>query len=204
MCVPVSCNHFAHSMLLPFSPIVVTMPSSNSADLLRERWENNANFCDEDYHYDSLVFCQHHIDLEFDENKMEPARQEEGSSYVGLDPVFMSDNSQPPASKKMNQDCCRANRSQYQLPRSDAKDEERLAKRKDDMPPPLLRRTDNPKIREDLALLAFCSNTDKIHYATSEDAYAKAWFNYSQSIAQHHCLKCPDRIASAIKYGYGI
>ena len=74
----------------------------------------------------------------------------------------------------MNQDCCRAKRSQYQLPRSDAKDEERLAKRKDDMPPPLLRRIDNPRIREDLALLAFCSNTDKIHYATYEDAYAKS------------------------------
>ena len=73
-------------MLLPF----LSHRCHHAVIKFRERWENNANFCDEDYHYDSLVFCQHHIDLEFDENKMEPARQEEGSSYAGLDPVFMS------------------------------------------------------------------------------------------------------------------
>ena len=104
----------------PFSPIVVTMPSSNSTDLLREKWEKKVNFCDEDYHYDFLVFCQHHIDLEVDESKMEPARQKEGSNYAGFDPVIMSDDSQPFASKNVNQDCCRSERSQYQLPRSDA------------------------------------------------------------------------------------
>ena len=50
------------------------------------------------------------------------------------------------------------------------------------MPPPLPRRIDDPRIREDPALTVFHSNTDKIHHATSEDAYAQAWFNHSQSV----------------------
>ena len=145
---------------------------------------------DEDYHYDSLVFCQHHIDLEFDENRMEPARQEEEPSYAGLDPVCMrmspwyseGDDSQPLASKGMNEDSSGAKRSQYQIPRLVAKDEERFARKKGEKPPPLPKRIDNPRIREDPALMEFCSNTDKIHQATSEDPYAQAWLNYSQSI----------------------
>ena len=76
-------------MNCPFSPSVVTMSSPNSADFWRERWEKNVNLCGNDYYYDSLVFCQRHIDLVFDENRMEPARQEEGPGNAGLNPVFL-------------------------------------------------------------------------------------------------------------------
>ena len=65
------------------------MSSPNSADFWRERWEKNVNLCGNDYYYDSLVFCQRHIDLVFDENRMEPARQEEGPGNAGLNPVFL-------------------------------------------------------------------------------------------------------------------
>ena len=54
------------------------------------------------------------------------------------------------------------------------KDEERLARRKDERPPPLQRRIDNPRIRDLPAFTEFYLNTDKIHHATSEDACAQA------------------------------
>ena len=92
---------------------------------------------------------------------MEPTRQEEEPSYAGLDPVCMrmspwyseGDDSQPLASKGMNEDSSGAKRSQYQIPRLVAKDEERFARKKGDIPPPLPKRIDNPRIREDLALM---------------------------------------------------
>ena len=72
--------------------------------------------------------------------------------------------------------------SPYQNSKARCKDKRRLARKRGDTPPPSSRRIDNPRIREDPALMEFCSNTDKIHQATSEDPYAQAWVNYSQSI----------------------
>ena len=74
------------------------------------------------------------------------------------------------------------NRPSYQIRRPTENDEERLAKRKGGVPPPLPRRIDNPRIREDPKLLEFFSISDKIHRATSEDIFAQAWSNNSQSI----------------------
>ena len=48
-------------------------------------------------------------------------------------------------------------------------DEERLAMKRGSMPPPLPRRVENPRIREDRALQEFNSNSDKMHRATLDD-----------------------------------
>ena len=167
------------------------MSSSTSADFWRERLEKDANPCGEDYYYDSLMFCQRHIGLVFDESRMEPARQEKGPRNAGLDticvrmsqwysePICGGNDSQPSSFKRMNEGSPGAKRPPYQIPRPVAKDEGRRARKKGDVPPPLLRRIVSPRILEDAATMEFYANTDKIHYATSEDAYARY---YSQSI----------------------
>ena len=108
-------------------------------------------------------------------DRIEPARQEEGPRNAGLDPVSMrmsplysepicgGTDPQPLAFKRLNEHSSGAKRSQYQIPRPVAKDEERLTRKKGDMPPPLPRKIDNPRLREDPALMEFYSNTDKIH-----------------------------------------
>ena len=57
-------------------------------------------------------------------------------------------------------------------------DDERLAMRKGDTPPPVPERVANPKIREDRAVQDVRQNSEKMHRTTSEDAYTKAWFDY--------------------------
>ena len=59
---------------------------------------------------------------------------------------------------------------------------ERLAMKRGDMPPPVPKRVANPRIRDDQAVHEFCSNSDKMHRATSDDAFTQAWFDYSQSV----------------------
>ena len=197
MCVLVSRDHFPHSVNCPFSASVVTMSSPNSADFWRERCEKNVNLCGKDYYYDSLVFCQSHIDLVFDENRMEPARQEEGPGNAGLnqvclrmspwysEPICGGNGSQPTALKRLNEDSTGVKKITIPNPKTCCeRRRERLARRKDDMPPPLPRRIDSRRIREDPALTEFYLNTDNIHHATSEDAYAQAWFKYGQSFSR--------------------
>ena len=48
------------------------------------------------------------------------------------------------------------------------------------MPPPMQKRVDNLRIREDEALPVF-SNSDRIQRTASEDTYTQAWFEYSRS-----------------------
>ena len=63
-------------------------------------------------------------------------------------------------------------------------DEDRLAMKRGDMPPPLPRLVPNPRIRDDRAQHEIFSNSDKVHRADPEDAYTQAWFEYSRSIFQ--------------------
>ena len=44
--------------------------------------------------------------------------------------------------------------------------------KKGEMPPPLPKRVPNPRVRDDRALHEFFSNSDKMHRATLDDAYA--------------------------------
>ena len=46
---------------------------------------------------------------------------------------------------------------------------------KGDMPPPVPERLANPRIREDREVQDFRQNSEKMHRATSEDAYTKTW-----------------------------
>ena len=61
-------------------------------------------------------------------------------------------------------------------------DEERLAMRQGDMPPPVLERVVDPRIREDRAVQDFPWNLDKMLRATHENAYSRAWFDYCRGV----------------------
>ena len=51
-----------------------------------------------------------------------------------------------------------------------------------DVPPPVPERVANLKIREDRTVQEFQSNSEKMHRATYEDAYTRAWFNYCRNV----------------------
>ena len=72
-------------------------------------------------------------------------------------------------------------------------DEERLAMKKGDVPPPVPERVTNPRIREDQALQEFHSNSDRMHRATSDDAFTQAWwFDYSRTV-------CPQSVRKQVQ-----
>ena len=167
----------------PLSPSVVTMLLSSSTDIWRDRWTKNADQCSEDYYYDSLVFCWHHIDLVFDEDNMEPARLEEAPKKAGIDQILWEWTcgiwNQPLRVTTLS---CYQNVAWAKLLLEQRghhvryegllkKDEERLAMQKGDVPPTLPKRMDNTRMREDQALLEFYSKSDKIHRVTFQDAY---------------------------------
>ena len=70
----------------------------------------------------------------------------------------------------------------YQVQEPIEDDDERLATRRRDMPPPVPERVANPKIREDRAVQDFQSHSEKMHRVTHEDVYSRAWFEYCRSI----------------------
>ena len=74
------------------------------------------------------------------------------------------------------------NRTSYQERDPVENDEERLAMKRCDMHPPMPKRVANPRIRDDHALHEFYSNSDKMHRATSDDAFTQTWFEYSRSV----------------------
>ena len=61
-------------------------------------------------------------------------------------------------------------------------DEERLAMRQGDMPPPVPERVTNPRIREDRAVQDFQMNSEKMHRATYETPTRDPWFDHRRSI----------------------
>ena len=62
-------------------------------------------------------------------------------------------------------------RTSYQVREPIENDEQRLSMKKGDMPPPVLERVANPRIREDQALHEIHSNSDTMHRATSDDDF---------------------------------
>ena len=54
--------------------------------------------------------------------------------------------------------------------------------RQGDMPPPVPERVAIPRLREDRAGQDFRQNSEKMHRATCEDAYTRAWFDYCRSV----------------------
>ena len=92
------------------------------------------------------------------------------------------DDPRSPPSRRESDLFIGTNRMSYQIREPIEHDEERLAMKRGDMPPPLPERVDNPRIQEDQALQEFHSNSDKMHRATPEDEFAQTWFEYSRSI----------------------
>ena len=70
----------------------------------------------------------------------------------------------------------------YQVREPIENDEETLAMKRGDMPPPVPERVANPRIQEDQALQEFHSNSDKMHRATPEDEFAQTWFDYGRFV----------------------
>ena len=61
--------------------------------------------------------------------------------------------------------------------------------RQGDRPPPAPERVANPRIREDRAAQEFQLNSEKMHRASSSDAYTKAWFDHCRNVFQQSVRK---------------
>ena len=146
----------------PFSPSFVTMSSSKPIGVCRvNRWTKNADQRREDYYYDALVFSRHNIDLVFDEENMEPEKLEKAPKNAGIDPSTMrvskcyrestreDDDLHLSSSSRVSDVITGTNRSSYQVREPIENDEQRLAMKRGDMPPPVPKRVDNPRIRKD-------------------------------------------------------
>ena len=97
-----------------------------------------------------------------------------------LEPTREDDDSHFPSSSRVSDALTGADRTSYQVPIED--DEDRLAMKKSDMPPPVPERIANPRIREDQAFQEFHSNSDRMHSATFDDDFTQARFDYSRSV----------------------
>ena len=129
----------------------------------------------------------------FDEENMKSERLTKASENAWIDPSTMKvrkwyqeptredDDPHSPPSNRVS-DLTGAERMSYQVRQPIENDEDRLAMKRGDMPPPLPQRVANPRIREDQALEEFHSKSDKMHRATSDDDFTQAWFDYGRSV----------------------
>ena len=113
---------------------------------------------------------------------MEPERLTEAPENAGIDPGTMrvskwyqgaareDDDSHFSSSSRAGDVFTGTNRTSYREREPIEDDEERLAMKRGEMPPPLPKRVPNPRIRDDRALPEYYSISDKMHRATSDDA----------------------------------
>ena len=158
------------------------------------RWTRNSAQRLENYYYEALALSRYNTDLVFDEENMKSERLTVAPESAGNDPSTMrvskwyqeptreDDDPHIPSSSRVSDVFTGTNRTSYQERKPIENDEERLAMKRGDMPPPVPKRVVNPRIRDDQALHEFYSNSDKMHRATSDDAFTQAWFDYSQSV----------------------
>ena len=144
--------------------------------------------------YEALGFSRHNIDLEFDEEHMKAERLTKAPDNAGIDPgtikmktwyqepIREGDDSQLPSSSRASDALSGTDRTSYQVREPIEDDEERLAMKQGDMAPPVPERVANPRIQGDRAVQEFQSNSDKMHRATSDDAFTQAWFNYCRNV----------------------
>ena len=170
---------------------------NSSVVVKSDRLSPDENRLREDYYFESLEFSRHTINLEFDEETMKPEKATEVRRNAGIDPGTMKMKQWYPAHDRVS------DKSQWELPSDRVSDQtaptgtdrasyhtrepiedddERLAMRPSDMHPPVPERVANPRIREHRAVQDFRQKTEKMHRATSEDAYSKAWFDYCRSV----------------------
>ena len=99
------------------------------------------------------------------------------------EPTRESDDSQLQSSSRASDALSGTGRTSYQVREPIEDDEERLAMKQGDMPPPVPERVANPRIRDDRAAQEFQRNSDKMHRATSDDAFKKKCRNvFSQTV----------------------
>ena len=145
------------------------------------RWTRNSAQRLENYYYEVLAFSRHNTDLVFDEESMKPERLTKALEDAGIDPSTMrvskwyqestreDDNLHSPSSYRVSDVSIGADRTSYQVREPVENDEERLAMKRGDMPPPLPHRVANPRVREGQALQEFHTDSDKMHRADSDD-----------------------------------
>ena len=97
-----------------------------------------------------------------------------------LAPTREDDDPHFPSSSRVSDALTGADWTSYQVRIED--DDDRLAMKEGDTPPPVPERISNPRIREDQAFQEFHSNSDRMHSATSDDDFTQAWFDYSRSV----------------------
>ena len=155
VCVFGSCEHFFS--VSPISHSFVSMSSSEPTGIGRvNRWTRNSAERLENHDYESLAFSRHNIDLVFDEETVKPERLTEAPENAGIDLSTMrvsewyqettreDDDSHFSSSSRMSDGLTGADRTSHQVPIED--DEDRLAMKKGDMPPPVPERVANPRI----------------------------------------------------------
>ena len=117
----------------------------------------------EDYYYEALAFSRRNINLELDEETMKPEKATEAPRNSRIDPSTMkmkhwyqghdrvSDQKAPTGT----------DRASYHAREPTEDDDERLAMRQSDMPPPVPERVASPRIREDPAMQDFQQNSER-------------------------------------------
>ena len=176
-----SYDHFPQCFT--FSPSFVTMSSSAPSGVRRvNRWTRNADQFRKNFYHEALAFSRHNINLVFDEEKKKPERITKAPENASIDPSTMriteryqestreDDDPHSPSSNRVS-DLTGADGMSYQVREPIENDEDRLAMKRGDKPPPLPRRVANPRIREDQAVQEFYSKWDKMHHATSDDDF---------------------------------
>ena len=149
-------------MSRPLSSSFVTMASLKPGGVERvNRWTRNADQRREGCYFEALAFSRYSIDLELDEQNMKPEKATKAPENAGKDPSTMKmkkwyqdqtrerDESQfqsPSHRASAARAPAATNRASYQAREPFEDDEERLAMRQGEMPPPVPERVANPRI----------------------------------------------------------
>ena len=154
------------------------------------RWTRNPGQRLKDHYQKALAFSRNNIVWVFDEENMKPEKLTKAPENAGIDLSTMGvskcyqettredDDLRSSPSSRVSDVFTGTNRMSYQVREPTENDEETLAMKRGDMPPPMPKQVDNPRSQEDQALREFHSNSDKMHRATPENKFAQTWFDY--------------------------
>ena len=149
-----------------------------------DRWSLDDARFREDYYCEPLALSRHSINLELDEETMKPVKATEAPRNSGLDPSTMKmmqwyQGQDRASDQKAHTGTDRGSCLAREIIEGD---EERLALRQGDLPPPIPERVAKPRIREDRAVQDFQCNSEKMHRDTYEDASKRAWFDDCRNV----------------------
>ena len=102
----------------------------------------------EDYCYEALAVSRHTINLEFDEEAMKPEKATDAPRHAGIDPSTMKMKQWYQGQDRVSDQKAPTgrDRASYHARESIEDDNERVAMRQGDMPPPVPERVANPRI----------------------------------------------------------